>query len=415
MLDVVLDLTAHPCARDIPAPEHGSWWVEGGSPDDPRAFWAFRRRERSVEVRLRRSGRDGVDVIGRAHVLADQESIFRTTNATQWKCATLVTRALQQLHLEQRLCGEPGRVAMDPQRWPTAAEVVGAGFRIARAFLRRRTLGSRQRSIWFLALRKKNWRRLAERDSRGFRPIIPPSGHFYADPFLFKDGERTYVFFEDFIDAESKAVISCAEVTSSGLGSPRVVLRADHHLSYPFVFRQGEAIYMLPESTNAQRLDLFRAVQFPWTWEFGGTLLPDTHIADATLLEHGGLLWLFGTTASHNGKDWEDLHVLHARSLEGPWTPHPLNPVVIDVRSARPAGRIFLDDGALIRPAQDCSVRYGYAMTLNRIDLLTTSQYAESPVGRIGPEWYPRNTGTHTIDHSDEFEVIDGRAPLPRP
>lgn len=414
MLDVVLDLTGSPVAHDVPTPEHGSWWVDGGSADHPQAFWSLLRGEHSSAARVRRLGPRGVEVIGRAYVLTDQQSVFRTTSAIQWKCGTLVMRALRQLHLERQLSGEAERATAASARWPAWPVVAWVALRIVVAFVRREWLDFGRRTTWFLALRTKNWRRLAEREGRGFVPIVPPTGHAYADPFLFKDAEKTYVFFEDLVHAEGKAVISCAEVTASGLRSPRVVVRADHHLSYPFVFRSGDTVYMLPESTRVQRLDLYRAVEFPWRWELDRTLMSDTYLADATLLEHEGLLWLFGTTLSHGGKDWEDLHAWHARSLDGPWTPHPLNPVVSDVRSARPAGRIFLDDGALIRPGQDCSVSYGSAVTLNRIDLLTTTQYAESSVGRIGPEWYPGNTGTHTIDHTDQFEVIDARAPLTR-
>jgi hypothetical protein len=415
-LDVVLDLSERGPATTVAAAIHGSWSVDGGPPDDPRAFWALYRREPSTEVRVRRTGVRGDDAIARAHILTDRESVFRTTSAIRWKSGTLVMRCLRQLQLQGSLPGEPEERAPHDHGAPTPAAraVASVALHIVVTFVRRRALRSLGRHTWFLAVRPKDWRRLAERDDRGFRAIVPPRGHFYADPFLFEDATKTYVFFEDFIHSENKAVISCAEVTSSGLGTPRVVLRADHHLSYPFVFRRGDTIYMLPESTRARRLDLFRAVDFPWRWEFERTLLADTHLADATLLEHDGLLWLFGTAASHGGNDWEDLHIFYASTLEGNWTPHPLNPVLSDVRSARPAGRIFVDDGALIRPAQDCSVRYGYAMTLNRIDLLTTTGYSETRAGAIDPGWYPGNTATHTIDHTEHLEVIDGRAVMPR-
>jgi hypothetical protein len=89
--------------------------------------------------------------------------------------------------------------------------------------------------------------------------------------------------------------------------------------------------------------------------------------------------------------------------------PHPENPVVSDVRSARPAGRVFRHDGRLIRPAQDCSRGYGTAVVFNRIDVLTTDEYAESPVGRIEPNWAPGLVGTHTYNSSGGIEVVDGR------
>src|SRR5512132_691221 len=39
------------------------------------------------------------------------------------------------------------------------------------------------RPQWMLAGRRRAWRSLHERDSRGFHFIVPPGDRFYADPF----------------------------------------------------------------------------------------------------------------------------------------------------------------------------------------------------------------------------------------
>jgi hypothetical protein len=125
-------------------------------------------------------------------------------------------------------------------------------------------------------------------------------------------------------------------------------------------------------------------------------------------------LWLFANVKEYGAPYSDELCLFFADSLDGPWTPHPENPIVSDVRSARPAGRIFEHDGALIRPGQDSSGRYGRAVTLNRIDILTVSGYRETTVGRIEPSWRPRNLGTHTYNFDDLYEVVDGREWEPR-
>ena len=65
-------------------------------------------------------------------------------------------------------------------------------------------------------------------------------------------------------------------------------------------------------------------------------------------------------------------------------------------------------DGDLIRPSQDCSSGYGSAVVLNRIDALTSDEYRETPIARIGPDWAPKLLGTHTYNASERFEVVDG-------
>ena len=48
-------------------------------------------------------------------------------------------------------------------------------------------------------------------------------------------------------------------------------------------------------------------------------------------------------------------------------------------------------------------------MVLNRVQKLTTTEYHETPVARITPDWYPGNRGTHTLNENDSLQVVDGR------
>lgn len=76
---------------------------------------------------------------------------------------------------------------------------------------------------------------------------------------------------------------------------------------------------------------------------------------------------------------------------------------------ARPGGRMFHVGGALIRPAQDCSERYGEAVVFRRVDELSPQSFSEHDVARIPATWLPGNLGTHTYDRDSLFEVVDGR------
>ena len=91
-----------------------------------------------------------------------------------------------------------------------------------------------------------------------------------------------------------------------------------------------------------------------------------------------------------------------------------MNPVVSDVRSARPAGRIFLRDGHLIRPAQDCSRAYGWRLVFNRIEVLSPTDYRESPISAIEPALETGNLRTHSYDSDGAYEVLDGFRIRPR-
>ena len=96
-----------------------------------------------------------------------------------------------------------------------------------------------------------------------------------------------------------------------------------------------------------------------------------------------------------------------APALTGPWVPHQLEPVKIDAASARPGGTPFVRDGVLYRPAQDCSIRYGGRLALNRVDVLDQRRFAETPIRFIEPVAELPH-GMHTLSRAGAATLIDG-------
>ena len=85
----------------------------------------------------------------------------------------------------------------------------------------------------------------------------------------------------------------------------------------------------------------------------------------------------------------------------------------IDVRAARPAGRVFRHEGRLSRPAQDGSPVYGTAIVVHRIDTLTPDDFRETAVARIEPTWTPGIVGTHTLNAAGRLSATDARRVRP--
>ena len=237
-----------------------------------------------------------------------------------------------------------------------------------------------------------------------------PPGRFWADPVpIVRDG-KVWVFFEDYSFASKKAAISCAPVSADGdLGEVATALECPYHLSYPFVFEHGGQLYLIPDTWDECRVDLWRCRRFPGDWRLERTLLDDVHMGDPTLHRQDGKLWLFGTVSEARARANDELHIYVADALDGAWRPHPANPVVSDRRRARPAGRLFFRGGQLIRPAQDCGGSYGRAVVLNRVDELNERVYAETLVGRINGTELAGNRGTHTVNYAGGLEFLDGR------
>ncbi|MDE2364042.1 MAG: hypothetical protein KGM42_15295 [Hyphomicrobiales bacterium] len=260
------------------------------------------------------------------------------------------------------------------------------------------------------------WRRPAERDALAdarawpradWRRLADDRRRYYADPLPFEEEGRLFVFCEEYPYATQKGVISVFEIDAAGRPSaPRIVLERPYHLSYPFVFRYGGAIWMMPETSAARTLELYRAEAFPDRWTLDRVLMRDVDLADATIFEADGRWWLTAAS-SEGGSSWDCLSIYVGPGPLGPWRRIGEGPVLIDASSARPAGRAIRRGDAFWRPAQDCAQGYGGGLALCRIDRLDEAGFAQSVETRVGPPPGLDAVGAHTLGYACGFEIID--------
>jgi hypothetical protein len=243
--------------------------------------------------------------------------------------------------------------------------------------------------------------------------LPPPRGEFWADPFLIEHQGRLYCFFENCTYARDRGQISVAEVTEQGLGVVCDALVTDYHLSFPFVFAYEGEIYMIPETSEVARIEVWRAARFPTQWMRFATALEGHSPADTTLYrDQDGTWWMFSNLARDASKDHDS--ELHLFRVDGPALrviePHPLNPVVRDSRSARNGGRVFRRGGELYRIAQNnIHGIYGYGFSIQRIDRLSMADYAETTVDWVEPKFDAGLVASHHLDAAGGFYVADGR------
>lgn len=265
-----------------------------------------------------------------------------------------------------------------------------------------------KRLKWFIALRPNMDQTItgSSPDLSGFRDLaLPENVAEMADPFLWEHGEKQYLLFEEIGMGRTNGRLACAELKADGLlGEMRILLEKPYHLSYPCVVAANGELYLLPESSQAKRVDLYRFRRFPWEMELVATPLQGVGVVDTTPVEVDGVWYIFTTTR----EPFLETLLFTASRLDGPWTLHPANPVSTSVRSSRSAGQLFRRNGKLFRPAQDCSVRYGYGMTINEVTRLTRDEFAERPVSYLAPSWGSGLLGTHTWNESSTFQVVDG-------
>jgi hypothetical protein len=165
---------------------------------------------------------------------------------------------------------------------------------------------------------------------------------------------------------------------------------------------------MTLEEAKSDNINLYKLIAFPDKWEKAATLVENVSGVDPTICRHDNLWWLF-YVLKEKGQSIK-LCIYYSDHLLSLWKPHKKNPVKADIRSSRPAGKLFYYNGSLIRPAQDCSVSYGGQIILNRINKLTPSEFDEEAIKHIEPDFDNKyNQGVHTADIGREFSILDAK------
>jgi hypothetical protein len=432
-LDVAIRLGADAPLRGVPGlARFGVWSYESGG-EQPSAIEPGYREVLTGSSVTRSALVLDATATSRGRVLYESFastaalSAWKNRRELYWKTSAFVMRALRELaDVGAAAIASPSRGGADPA--PPVA--VAPGNLAMLAYLPR--LAARYAATqvamrtsfdqWFIAYRfAKDGENPEVPDTRlrDFTRLIPPKDRMWADPFPIRRGDRHLIFVEELLFARNKGHISVMEFDPHGHPTrPEMVLETENHLSYPFLLDWKGETFMIPESARAgdnpadrgsRSVPVFRARRFPHDWVQDTVILEGLEVFDPTIAHIDGMWWLFCTQAEPGASTWDELHLFHGPTPFGPWAPHRRNPVKSDVRSARPAGRPYFQNGAWYRPAQNCSVRYGYALSINRIDRLTTSEYHETEVMRLLPDWAPDLIGTHTLNAAGGLSVTDGR------
>ena len=251
-------------------------------------------------------------------------------------------------------------------------------------------------------------------EPRGWQDLADDGRRFYADPVPFVHLGRTYLFVEDYEHRLGRGVVSMVEFDEAGpMHTPVPVLEHRVHLSYPFVFEAEGEVWMIPETSAAGTIELYRAARFPHDWSLVTTLVDGVEASDATVFRRDGRWWMMATVRS-DGSFSDALAIWYADRLPGPWMAHPHNPVLIDIASARPAGRVEERDGRLLRPVQDCRTGYGAALAVAEILRIDEQHFDQRVIARLSPgSWWPGRR-LHTLNRAGRLECIDGSAMSPR-
>jgi hypothetical protein len=259
---------------------------------------------------------------------------------------------------------------------------------------------------WGLSFYQSNWQEL---NLHLRNDAVAPKGHFWADPFIHSKDGKTYCFVEDYVYKTGLGHISVLDVSDESVAHIGDCIKESFHLSFPFLFRYENVLYMCPEASASHQIRIYRCTDFPLRWELSSIIMDGVSAADSMLFEHAGLWWLLTNIDKSGSNDYtSELYLFSANSpLTTEWKPHPKNPILIDSEGGRNAG-FLKEDGKLFRMAQRHGYdQYGEGLLMFEITELTETAYSERIFSRMNPSIEKRQIATHHLSTTGAVTVVD--------
>lgn len=244
------------------------------------------------------------------------------------------------------------------------------------------------------------------------KPVKLPKNQFWADPFILNYKNKNYIFFENYDYKLKKGKISCGLIENQQLINITDVMEKDYHLSFPYVFEENEDLFLMPETSENNRLELYKCLEFPNKWELYSTAFEGEKIVDTFFYnDHNNQRWLFtNKLADLNSVFDSELFIYRVNDLDlKKMEPHQNNPVIINSEIARNAGQVFSFNNKVYRPSQaNIDGVYGRALNINQIEKLSINEYKETKIITVFPNFHKGLISTHHLSQANKLFVIDG-------
>lgn len=419
-LDILVKIGSGNLQGDsLSAARYGVWAYRWGDrrkiEDGLTGFWEVAERWPETGASLQQLGIECNRTLFESWYFTYPYSPARSRNYILWSAASFLPRQIERLAQfgEVRFFQELKQKdvvkvpVLKTNRLPSNTMVLWVMIRLAA-----RNLSELYRRIFF----KEQWELLfqfghaSKTNLSAFKKITPSKDEFWADPHIIYQDPYYYIFVEAYPYHTKRGYLAVIEMDRTGnCKLPVPILKKDCHLSFPFVFSWQGRYYMIPESSGKRTIDLYESVSFPYQWQYKLTLMKDVKAVDTTVVFVNGKWWLFTAIAEQEAAAPQvELFLFYADDLfTDHWQSHPMNPIVSDVKRARGAGAVFVKDGKLFRPSQDCSKAYGYGFDLNEITVLTETDYDERTVTSVRPDPQTSILATHTYAHQENLTVVD--------
>jgi len=247
---------------------------------------------------------------------------------------------------------------------------------------------------WDIIFKKNEGESFEELNIGDFHTSNIEEGKFIADPFIIKKAGINYVFYE--LCDYKKGVIACSTLIDNELGPPIIVLNYEEHLSYPYLFEEGDDLYMIPESHKLNKIIILKCINFPTEWKEINSIKVSGK--DTSIFKKDKKYYLITTIGDNN-----NITLFSTAHIEKTWD-KILSKNFNNFKTKRNGGKIFDYDGNTIRPTQYDIREYGESLSFNKITI-EDNRFSETEIKNYKSP--PHSIGIHHFDMNEDYIVMD--------
>ena len=227
---------------------------------------------------------------------------------------------------------------------------------------------------------------------------------WFADPFILDVTKENYiVLVEEWYDPIKRGRISklIVDRTDFTLKDIKTILELDSHLSFPFIQRTKDGIYIIPENSATGQLSRYKYDSTTDEVSFDSIICQD-RLTDSVHFCYQGEEFMFSTKLPDaNGKELG----IYKKENDGTYSQY--DSYHFEENLSRMAGDVFTCNGKLYRPAQVCIKSYGDAVSIQEI-IYERNKFHFNELRRIYSPSNRYDLGFHTFNVYNGHIVVDG-------
>ncbi len=243
-----------------------------------------------------------------------------------------------------------------------------------------------------------------------YKEIPNPKGRFLADPFVFEHNKSNYIFVEDLFYSDEKGRISAIKIEEDKHEFLGIVLEEKFHLSYPFIFKEEDDIYMIPESHKNNDIRLYKCLEFPMKLKLEKVMMSDISAADTTVIKKNNLWFMLTNICSAGFDDHQsELHIFYSEDLKSnSWNSiRSGNPVIFDPLKGRNGGIFYHKDNIYRINQVHEHAFYGKSFKINEILNISSDEYIEKELMCVDANFRQDIISTHHFSANAEIAAVD--------